>query len=383
MRPKKHRVNGKINVAEASHVKKAAERTKRESAADEADAPVLELNEPMLEERTVHVSGARDASIPPPPAITSPMPSRFTSRCAFVVAPAGAPRAGSRKRAAEVERVEVGAEPVISEMSEPTRVLAAAPRPEPGVVTRPNSSDPHGAIVAPTSSSSPQVSIRCDLGELGFVEASTSDEPWNLIGLMVDLPNSYWPGYSSGMSQCTIVGVVDPFISRHRLEHWLAPLSHRGPRRPRATQASWRQVGRRAPAILCDDEHGRHHVQALAANDRARSQRTRSRPIHAAHGRRLAPCAQSLTRCGCRAMGAQVHRQACPGRSSMLWAASAARPTPDATLARAHAMPRRPSAVLSDATGVRRGGVASGHWHCGSGTGRSGVDRACVLPSVL
>ena len=37
----------------------------------------------------------------------------------------------------------------------------------------------------------PQVHIRCDLGELGFVDASTSD-PWAVIGLTIELPNRYW-----------------------------------------------------------------------------------------------------------------------------------------------------------------------------------------------
>ena len=46
-------------------------------------------------------------------------------------------------------------------------------------------------VSAHASPTPPQVHIRCDLGELGFVDASTSD-PWAVIGLTIELPNRYW-----------------------------------------------------------------------------------------------------------------------------------------------------------------------------------------------
>ena len=49
-----------------------------------------------------------------------------------------------------------------------------------------------------------------NLGQLGEFQASITDE-WNVVDLVVQVPNHHWPGHSTGETPCEIVGFIRKF----------------------------------------------------------------------------------------------------------------------------------------------------------------------------
>ena len=63
----------------------------------------------------------------------------------------------------------------------------------------------------PTSQRALSQDVRLvNLGDLGEFDAIIKDR-WGVVGLVVDVPNHHWPGYTSGETPCEIIGFVDKF----------------------------------------------------------------------------------------------------------------------------------------------------------------------------